>query len=60
MLDWFAAELGKLIAVGLLLPIIMILATPLVLIAAPFTEDGIRSGYRVAFGVWESIASSIQ
>jgi hypothetical protein len=45
--------LTRLIACVLLFPIWLAVATPFILIAAPFHQGGIRGGYRVAIRAYD-------
>jgi len=47
----------------LLLPFIMILATPIILLGVPFTRqryvEGVKNGYRNAFDLWKNISEAM-
>ncbi len=47
----------------LLLPLIMIVATPIILLGVPFTcqryVEGVKNGYRNAFDLWKIISEAM-
>jgi hypothetical protein len=51
--------IGKLIAQRILLPVLLILATPFVLISAPFRRGGVKSGYAAVYQWWDNWGFSL-
>lgn len=52
MVDWIAEALCRLIVCVILLPVCLILATPVILLLAPFRSGRIRADYRRVIEFW--------